>query len=94
MTDTDLRWDTGSEERGLVDVDRERLEVEAESGVPRCEGGGPIPTRKGLAIDVLARTPVLELNDFLRPVSVLSFVIPVAELGRGRGTLGVANAAD
>lgn len=94
MTEDDLRWDTGGALRGLLpDVDRARLEVEADSGVPRGVAGGPM--RDGLAVDKPARTPILELSDFLIGVSVaLGFMMPIAEPGLGLDALGVVNATD
>jgi hypothetical protein len=59
MTEDDLRWDTGSADRALLDdVDRVRLEVEADSGVPRSAAGGPM-REGGLTVDApAARTPM------------------------------------
>ena len=79
----------------LDDGNRTILEVDADSGVPRGAGGGPIVREEGLTVAEAARTPLLELSDFLIGVSaLLDFVIPMAVPGRGRGALGVVNNRD
>jgi len=95
ITDDDLRCGielTGSEDRDLPDVDRTRLDVELDNGVPRLDitGGGLI--RVAFVVEVLGRN--VDVSFFTGVSETTGLAIAVTELGRGRFILGVANASD
>jgi len=73
------------------DVERAKLEVDADKGVPLGTDG----IRFAFTVDVGGRTVLLERFANLSGVSATTGLgTPVVERGRGRGALGVAKVDD